>query len=173
MTLTNSRTRGTVNTLSKVLPAQLLSMRNQEEIMNLVLSHSRYDEDSDVTYNWAGIEQDIKLKYVGNKPFIDCNSTDLPTYMYSDDFTLLNQMTQLNKHQVRCAEKLLKNKCFIKRCTRLTGKCVFIMNQIHVIAVLNMWQFRLHEWWSLLVCFVESFCSPLGSGFSSMGDQKN
>ena len=70
MTLTTSRTRGTVNTLSKVLPAQLLSMRNQEEIMNLVLSHSRYDEDSDVTYNWAGIEQDIKLKYVGNKPLI-------------------------------------------------------------------------------------------------------
>lgn len=84
------------------MPSHLVSLTDPDEVLHLVLTHSEYeiDDPSNVEFNWTAMEHEVVVKYFGNRPTILHSMTDLPSYMYSDDFNLLSQMKTLGETQV-------------------------------------------------------------------------
>lgn len=85
-----------------MIPDHLTSIKDWGEICSIILSHGEYaiDGTSQVEYNWEAMEQEVRLKYIKNKPIILVEKGHVPNYMYSDDFTLLNKMQAIGQGQV-------------------------------------------------------------------------
>ena len=90
--------------LAAVNQLNIVSIHSYDEILSLVASHSEYElkETTSVTYNWAAIEQDVRHRYISNKPNIDFTEDQLKSYVYQEDFNLHNQMEALKNSQVIC-----------------------------------------------------------------------
>lgn len=90
--------------LKSLSPAHLISIGSEEELLDVILSHSEYelsDERMTTTYNWEAVDAHILMKFLANKPQISYARDSLPSYSFKEDLNLHMQMTDLQKNQVR------------------------------------------------------------------------
>ena len=88
--------------LSAVSLLNVVCLREYEEILTLVATHSEYElkETTTTTYNWAAIEREVVQRFISNKPKISFSKEQLPCYVYQEDFNLHNQLQALHDTQV-------------------------------------------------------------------------
>lgn len=83
----------------------MIKLASKEELLGLISSHVEYQLNAETreqtpTYNFPAAEREVFMKYVGQRRRIKCETEQLPSYMFQEDFNVLNQIEILSESQV-------------------------------------------------------------------------
>ncbi|KAF6038101.1 hypothetical protein EB796_003577 [Bugula neritina] len=124
--------------LSKVTEQDLVILKSEEEVLNLVSSYRESDGEP-ATYNWKDINKQVLVKYLSNKPKIVCLKDQLPFYQFSEDSDVALKLRSINDSQEvleeqACSEilELLENCNISTRQEQRMQNLTFLLKELEI-----------------------------------------
>lgn len=83
----------------------VITLGSKSALLGVISSHVEYRLNAETKeqipdYNLEAAERDVTLRYLGQRTKIMVAADDLPSYMFHEDFNVLNQIQALSETQV-------------------------------------------------------------------------